>query len=77
VDVQLNSLHCSTGISKTIGKMRAFPMCLKILGGFVRINGPRVIYDNNERSKAHSFNAREKIQIWPHRVLLLLSRVLR
>jgi hypothetical protein len=28
--------------------------------GIVRINGPRAIYDNNERIKAHSFNAREK-----------------
>jgi hypothetical protein len=26
----------------------------------VRINGPRAIYYNNERIKAHSFNAREK-----------------
>jgi hypothetical protein len=33
VDVQLNSLHRSTGISKTIGKVIAFPMWLKILGG--------------------------------------------
>jgi hypothetical protein len=28
--------------------------------GIVRINGPRAIYYNNERIKAHSFNAREK-----------------
>jgi hypothetical protein len=28
--------------------------------GIVRINGPRAIYDNNERIKVHSFNAREK-----------------
>jgi hypothetical protein len=26
----------------------------------VRINGPRAIYDNNERIKAHPFNAKEK-----------------
>jgi hypothetical protein len=26
----------------------------------VRINGPRAIYDNNERIKARSFNASEK-----------------
>jgi hypothetical protein len=26
----------------------------------VTINGPRAIYDNNKRIKAHSFNAREK-----------------
>jgi hypothetical protein len=26
----------------------------------VRINGPRAIYYNNERIKAHSFNVREK-----------------
>jgi hypothetical protein len=42
----------------------------------VRINGPRAIYDNNERIKAHSFNAREKREIWPRRVLLQLRRVL-
>jgi hypothetical protein len=33
VDVQLNNLHRSTGISKTKEKMRAFPMWLEILGG--------------------------------------------
>jgi hypothetical protein len=32
--------------------------------GTVRINGPRAIYDNNERIKAHLFNAREKREIW-------------
>jgi hypothetical protein len=63
VDVQLNSLHRSTGISKTIGKMRAFPMWLKFLVGIVRINRPRAIYYNNERIKAHLFNAREKREI--------------
>jgi hypothetical protein len=28
--------------------------------GSVRINGPKAIYYNNKRIKAHSFNAREK-----------------
>jgi hypothetical protein len=63
VDVQLNSLHRSTGISKTKGKMRAFPMWLKILGGIVRINESRAIYYNNERIKSHLFNTREKREI--------------
>jgi hypothetical protein len=43
--------------------MRAFPMWLKFLVGIVRINGPRAIYYNNERIKAHLFNAREKREI--------------
>jgi hypothetical protein len=57
--------------------------------GIVRINGPRAIYDNNERIKSHSFNTMEKREIAAlsasaaapsasllRRVLLLLSRVL-
>jgi hypothetical protein len=63
MDVQLNSLHRSTGISKTIAKMRAFPIWLKFLVGIVKINGPRAIYYNNERIKTHLFNSREKREI--------------
>jgi hypothetical protein len=48
---------------KQKGRWEHFQCSLEFLVGIVRINGPMAIYCNNERIKAHVFNAKEKREI--------------